>query len=55
MAQSIIIAVLFLAALGYLGYIIFKSFTSKECTSGCGTCHVDFAKLEKQFPKKAAK
>lgn len=55
MAQNIIIAILFLAAIGYLGYIMFKSFTSKECTSGCGSCSVDFAKLEKQYPRKVAK
>ena len=53
MAQQIIIAFLFLAAVGYLGYIVYKSFQSRSgCSSGCGSCGIDFSKLQKDLKKK---
>jgi hypothetical protein len=55
MIQSILIAVLFIAALVYLGYLIYKSFTASSCTSGCGSCGVDFSQIEKQLEKNEAK
>lgn len=53
MAQQLIIAVLFLAALAYLGYIVYKSFHAKSgCSSGCGSCGIDFDKLRKELKNK---
>lgn len=53
MVQQVIIAILFMAALGYVGYIIYKSLRADSgCSSGCGSCGIDFSKLEKEFPKK---
>lgn len=54
MMQQVIIAVLFVAALVYLGRIIYKSFQSKPgCSTGCG-CGVDFNKLKSTFKKKTS-
>lgn len=53
MAQQLIIVVLFLGALVYLGYIVYKSFQAKSgCSSGCGSCGIDFSKLQKDLKKK---
>ena len=53
MAQHIIIAALFLAALAYLGYMVYKNFQSRSgCSSGCGSCGIDFTKLQKDLKKK---
>lgn len=53
MGQQIIIAVLFLAALGYLVYQVYKAFVSrKDCSSGCGTCGVDFNQIREELRKK---
>jgi hypothetical protein len=51
MIQSILVAVIFIAALAYVGRLIFKSFESKSaCSSGCGKCGaVDFQKISKQL------
>jgi bacterioferritin-associated ferredoxin len=52
--QEILLVVVFVAALAYLGFIVYKSFQSKSgCASGCGKCGaVDFAKIEKQLKEK---
>ncbi|MGC1244500.1 MAG: hypothetical protein WA874_23130 [Chryseosolibacter sp.] len=55
MGQHLIIAFLFLAAAGYLGYIVYKSFTSSECSSGCGSCGIDFNKIRRDIQKKGLK
>jgi len=56
MSQQVIIAILFLAALAYLGYIIYKSFqASSGCASGCGSCGIDFNKIQEDIQKKAVK
>lgn len=52
MAQHLIIAALFVAALAYLGYITYKSFTSTGCSSGCGSCGIDFSKIRKELRQK---
>ena len=53
MGQHIIIAFLFLVAVAYLGYIIYKSFKARSgCSSGCGSCGVDFSKIRDELKKK---
>jgi hypothetical protein len=54
MIQNIIIALLFLAALLYVGRLIYRSFTAKAgCDSGCGKCGtLDIDKIERQLKKK---
>ena len=53
MAQQIIIVLLFLGAVVYLGYVIYKSFQTRSgCSSGCGSCGVDFNKIQKDLKKK---
>jgi hypothetical protein len=55
MGQQLIIAILFVAALAYLGYIVYKSFQARSgCSSGCGSCGIDFNKIEKQAERKVA-
>ena len=48
MVQEILIGFIFLAALGFLAYLIFRSFTAKEgCSTGCGACTpADFKKMD---------
>jgi hypothetical protein len=56
MVQQVIIGVLFFAALAYVGYMIFKSFkASSGCPTGCGSCGVDFSKIEKELQEKEIK
>lgn len=56
MVQNLIIGLLFLAAVGYLGYIVYQSFQIRSgCPSGCGSCGIDFDKIRKELAKKAAK
>ena len=52
MVQNVIILILFLAALAYVGHLIYKSFQAKSCGSGCGSCGIDFSKIEKGLQKK---
>ncbi len=53
--QQAIIIILFIGALIYLGRMIYRSFQSKSCATGCGKCGaVDFDKIEKQLNKKFA-
>lgn len=54
MVQDIIILVLFVAALAYVVYLIYKHFQpGAGCASGCGSCGIDFRKIEKDLRKKA--
>lgn len=53
MIQQIIIALVFIAAVVYLGRLVFRSFQAKaDCASGCGKCGVDFKKLESELREK---
>lgn len=50
MFQQVMIILLFAAALVYLGRMIYRSFHSKSCATGCGKCGaIDFDKIEKQL------
>ncbi|MCX2481719.1 FeoB-associated Cys-rich membrane protein [Pedobacter sp. MC2016-15] len=46
--QIILVGLLFLAALFYIGRIIYRSVVPKKggCASGCGKCGVDFSNVE---------
>lgn len=48
MVQDILIGIVFLAALGFLGNLLIRSFLKKDgCVTGCGQCSVaDFEKLK---------
>jgi hypothetical protein len=52
--QQIIIGALFLAAFGYVGRLIYKSFQANgACATGCGKCGaIDFDKIEAQIKSK---
>jgi hypothetical protein len=54
MIQQLIVIVIFVAAVAYIGRLIYKSFQAKSaCDSGCGKCGaVDFNKIEKQLKEK---
>lgn len=53
MFQQAIIVLLFVSALVYLGRMIYRSFQSKSCATGCGKCGaIDFDKIEKQLVAK---
>lgn len=54
MIQQLLIATLFLAAVIYLGRIVYRSFRVKsECDSGCGKCGaMDLHKIEKELNSK---
>jgi hypothetical protein len=53
--QTLVIVMLFVGAIGYLGFLAYKSFTSSGCSSGCGSCGIDFSKIEKQLSQKVEK
>jgi hypothetical protein len=39
MIQEVIVGIVFLAALGYAGRLVYRSFQAKHaCSSGCGKC-----------------
>jgi hypothetical protein len=54
MIQSILVGLIFIAALVYVGRLIIKSFQANSgCATGCGKCGaVDFKKLEAQLREK---
>jgi hypothetical protein len=52
MMQTLTIVILFIAALLYLARVIYRSFASSGCSSGCGSCGIDFSKIEKQLGQK---
>lgn len=53
MAQLVIIGILFLTALGYLGYAIYQNFR-KDAGCSCGTtsCGIDLSKIKKKLEQK---
>ena len=52
MGQDVIIAVLFIAAMAYLGYMVHQAFRARSgCSSGCGSCGIDFEKIRKKLDK----
>lgn len=56
MAQLIIIAILFLAALSYLGYAMYKNFRAdRGCSSGCTSCGIDISKIRKELDEKSVR
>ncbi|MFA4867651.1 MAG: FeoB-associated Cys-rich membrane protein [Pedobacter sp.] len=46
--QSILVTLLFVAAIFYIGRIIYRSAFPKSgsCASGCGKCGVDFSNIK---------
>lgn len=46
--QVILVGLLFVAALFYIGRIIYRSVSAKSggCASGCDKCGVDFSKID---------
>ncbi len=53
MLQYIIIGLLLIGAAIYLGRLVYLSFTSKECQSGCGSCGaIDVKAALKSIEKK---
>jgi hypothetical protein len=53
MIQQIIVVLIFVAAVAYLGRLVFRSFQAKTvCSSGCGKCGVDFKELENRLREK---
>ena len=53
MVQEIIVALLFVLALGYVAKLLYSSFKPKSgagCAKGCGSCSaLDVKKLEEQI------
>ncbi|MFS8617673.1 MAG: FeoB-associated Cys-rich membrane protein [Solitalea sp.] len=46
--QVIIVGILFVAALFYVGRVVYRMFKPKSgaaCASGCGKCGADFSKI----------
>ncbi|MBF9253061.1 FeoB-associated Cys-rich membrane protein [Pontibacter sp. 172403-2] len=54
MVQQIIILLVFIAALAYIGRMLYRNFTVKGgCASGCSGCSaIDFKKIQKDLEKK---
>jgi hypothetical protein len=54
MFQTILVGIIFLAAVAYLLRMAYKTFFTKTaCASGCGKCGaVDFAKIENELKQK---
>ena len=54
MFQSVIVMLLFIGAVIYTGWLVYKNFQAKNsgCASGCGKCGVDFSKIQQQMQKK---
>jgi hypothetical protein len=52
--QQVLIGLIFLAAIVYVGSLVYRSFQAKSgCASGCGKCGaIDFAKIEQQIKQK---
>jgi len=56
MIQQVIILLIFIAALVYIGRMLYRNFAAKGgCASGCGACStIDFKKIQKDLEKKHA-
>jgi bacterioferritin-associated ferredoxin len=55
--QQVLVGLIFLGAIAYIGWIVYKSFQAKTgCASGCGKCGaIDFAKIEQQLKEKESR
>jgi hypothetical protein len=53
MIQGILVALIFVGAMGYLGRLIYNQLQAKSaCATGCGKCSVvDFKKIETDIKK----
>ncbi|MBL7859477.1 MAG: FeoB-associated Cys-rich membrane protein [Cyclobacteriaceae bacterium] len=53
--QSLLVGLIFAAALTYVVRLAYKSFNAKSnCASGCGKCSaIDFTKIENEIQSKA--
>ena len=56
MIQNVLVGLIFIAAILYVGRLIYDSFRSRNsCPTGCGKCAaVDFKKLEQQLKESSA-
>lgn len=55
MVQLIIIGILVSGAVAYLGRLVYRSMTSKSCTTGCGKCGaIDVEKMVQEASQKKA-
>jgi hypothetical protein len=58
MVENIIIFLIFAVAVGYVGWVIYRSFMPNKdagCAKGCGSCSaIDFSKIQKELEKKGA-
>jgi len=54
MIQGILVALIFLGAVAYLGWVIYRQLQAKAtCATGCGKCSVvDFKKIESNLKAK---
>lgn len=52
MLQTVIVILVFAAAVFYLGRMAYRSFSKNECATGCGKCGVDFSKIERDIKRK---
>lgn len=53
MIQNLVIALLFLAAIAYLGRLVYQSFQAKSCATGCGKCGaLDVDKIAKEIRRR---
>ena len=54
MMQEIIVILIFVAALTYLGRLLYRNFTTDSgCPKGCGSCNtIDFKKIEQEVKKR---
>ena len=54
MIQQLIVVCVFIAAVIYSGWLIYKSFNTRSaCATGCGKCNaVDFEKIEQELKRK---
>lgn len=55
MTQDLIVALLFVAALGYVAVLVYRTFfrSNTSCSKGCGgACGVDFKKIEEELARK---
>jgi len=55
MVQQILVFLIFIAAVAYMGRLLYRTFFSKTegCAKGCGACGgIDFKKIEQEMEKR---
>jgi hypothetical protein len=53
MVQTLLVFLIFAAALAYVGRLVYRNFQSKSsCSSGCAKCSIDFSGAEQKLSKK---